>query len=160
MDPRKKEIKRILSGIVINNGSYIAEAESIFKMNFNGVFSGAFSVRLFGVSERKKTYVINDESVNVPEVCVRSLDFIGKPVMLMNSPDEAAAMAFPYFFSPYIMTVAFDGNKADVGFYTSRSLISFVKARLGFKRFRKWTGCKRIEELGKKEKKKEKEKEN
>ena len=140
MDARRKEIKRILAGVMIDNGSYIAAAESVFGMNFRGVSSGQVSARLFGVSERKRIYVSKGENVDLPETSVRAFDFIGRPVMLMESPDEAATIAFPFFCSPYIMTAKFEEDRVNVCFYTARSLFSFIKARKAFSKFRKYTG--------------------
>lgn len=152
MDARRKEIKRILSGVMIDNGSYIAAAESVFGMNFRGVSSGQVSARLFGVSERKRTYVSGVKNKNLPETCVRAFDLIGTPVMLMTSPDEAAAIAFPLFCSPYIMTAEFEEDKVNVGLYTARSLFSFIKARKAFSKFRKYTGFEENEEAKSEEK--------
>ena len=137
MSALKKEIKRILSGIIVDNGDYISASPNIFGMNFHGTFSGASSVSFAGVTHRKRKYVLGVDEEEGIDLCWNALIGLGRAVVLENAPEAYASLRIPVFRNPTLMAAFIHGNELEFHIYTARTLFSFITALSGIRKFKK-----------------------
>lgn len=135
MSALKKEIKRILTGIIVDNGEYISAAPNVFGMNFKGTFSGASSVGFAGVSHKKKRYALAVDDEEAIALCCASLITLGREVVLMNAPDAYAVIRIPVVRNPSIIMIEVNEGELVLDVYTARTLFAFFTKRSDIRRF-------------------------
>lgn len=136
MNAEKKEIKRILSGIIVDNGKYISASPNVLS-NFRGTFSGASSIGFAGVTHRKRKYILSMDEEEGSDICWNALISLGRAVVLESAPEAYAAIRIPVFRNPTLMAAFVRGNELEFNIYTARTLFSFITALSGIRKFKK-----------------------
>ncbi len=132
MDARGKEIRKIISGMVTNEGSKIVASDTIFDLNYQGMYAGTLAARVNGLTEKRRQYRLKLRNYEVRPAVEKALEKVGKPAALRTAPDAMCALCFPILHNPCFLTAEYNGRDVLVCFYTARTLFSFLNAARGF----------------------------
>lgn len=122
---KAREICAILSGRTnFQNGAYVA-ADRLIHMNFQGINSGSFAVRFFGVNHLIRHYEAKDPTAAL-EQALEIFSALGRPVLFSESPEEKACLVRPPFENPSIMTLEQTEQGLLLNVYTARTLLAVL----------------------------------
>lgn len=119
------------------DGNETVASSSLFNTDIQGVFTGSFTSRFFGLTAAKRQYRLNVEPDEAAERCRGAFSEMGRRVRLATAPDALAMVFYPHFHNPFLMTAEFDGKQMLVHYYSSRTPASLVYSRLSFSAWEK-----------------------
>ncbi len=135
---KRKEIRRILSGFMEDDGKVLTAAESVLTSGFKSVFSGSFSARVLGIAVIKRQYKADFSASELPERCRKAFADMGRRVSLKTEPEGAdAVLVFRFLFNPCLITAQFEGSRVLLTFYAARSIAVLLNACFNFSRWLK-----------------------
>ena len=133
MDKRKKEIRRILSGMITSDpeSGIILAAHSLNALGSQGMFLGAEGAGLFGVRTQMRQFRFEGGVQETCTRCVRAFETLGQLAWLLTAPEALTALCRTYWRSPVVITAEIDPEKKQllVCTYTARNLLSGRRLR-------------------------------
>ncbi len=137
MDIRKKEIRRILSGFSVYDGEKIKASSNLFNTDIQGTFTGSFTSRFFGLTAVKRQYKFSVTQKEAEKLCRKAFADMGRRVELDSAPDALALVFFPHLHNPFVMTADIEGRQLLLQYYTARTILSPLFARLYLSKWEK-----------------------
>lgn len=134
---KRKEIRRILSGFMEDDGKVLTAADSVLTSGFKSVFSGSFSARVLGIAVIKRQYKADFSASELPEKCRKAFADMGRRVSLKCEPESDAVLVFRFLFNPCLITARFEGSRVLLTFYAARSIGVLLNARFNFSKWLK-----------------------
>lgn len=133
----EKEMGKILGGLVSYENGTVRAAQGLGDMRFQGVFSAAGILDLFGLFKRKRSFRITRKQIEPVRDAFLKL---GTPVTLENAPDARAVMCPSYLFNTAILTLEEDSRNFDITYYAHRNLLNGLNFKRQIKRMEKKAG--------------------
>ncbi len=156
----KKEIRRILLGYIAYYDTCIVAARESVKMRMLGTFNGTGFARVFGVTAIKRRYRFSEEESSsdvlskeekkknrktgdtrkkqrarkLLEEGDKSLQNLGRRVLLDADPDQIATFYAPVLYNPSVLLLSLDKEEeaVEMTVVTARTLIARLNAAHAF----------------------------
>lgn len=129
----KKEIRDILLGRIVQLDENLwGAAPANTKFHFLGLGDGAGDVRLFGVTNLNRCYLVGGmEPDSLFEAAETALYSMGRPMRLESMPEKIGCLYAPKWISPVLLTFEREEDKLQMTAYTGRSLLSgWIRCRI------------------------------
>lgn len=156
---KSEEIKRILLGRITTDEDGMLEARPKGTYTqVNGLVDGYFSVLLFGVMSRTRTYLWKGKKGKEAEIIKRYVQQLGRLLSLKENPDAIACFTGRMVLVPTVVEVDLSGKGKNQGRFcvtvnTGRTPFGILRCLLVHYRFQRLLG-----ELGEYEKPEKKKK--
>ena len=137
MNNLKRDVKKLLTGFLHDDGKIIVPAEKIWNITYHGTFSGAMSARVFGIFRRTRQYQIKMKTGKVKEACTAAFLKMGRCAALTDDPEGLTVLCFPVLHNPCVLNSHVDGNTVTVDFFAARTVRAFLNARRAFRQWEK-----------------------
>lgn len=136
-----QEIKRILLGRLMRNekGVLVARPKGVYA-RVNGLVDGYFSVLLFGVMSRSRSYHWESSPKKEKETLLRHVQQLGEELYLEEHPDAIACFTGKLVLTPTVVTVESSGKQLDVTVYTGRTPFGILRCMAVHKRMERLLG--------------------
>lgn len=132
---KNNEIKRILLGRLVRNeqGALTARPQGIYTQ-VNGFVDGYFSVLLFGVMKRTRTYRWESSKKTELEIIRRHVQQLGEELYLKEEPEAIASFTGKMVFTPTVVKAEISGKTLEITVYTGRTPLGILRCMLVHRR--------------------------
>lgn len=137
MNERKRNIRKLLTGYLHDDGTVIVPAEKIWQVTYHGTFTGSASARVFGIFSRTRTYRLKEKTALVRETCAKTFMQMGRRASVEEDPEELTVLCFPVLHNPCLLSAHVDGNTVTLDFCAARTIRAFLNARRAFRQWEK-----------------------
>lgn len=138
-DAKKAEIKRVLLGraILAEDGRLIAIPAGTFMKTPIGIGDGAGAVGIFGMSRRIRRYETKDGRARITEAAKKSMQNIGRGLILNEQPEAAACLIRYVLTRPAVLVFTWEDGTPTLTAWTGRGLTGWISLRRAIKAFEK-----------------------
>ena len=138
-DAKKAEIKRVLLGraILAEDGRLIAIPAGTFMKTPIGIGDGASAVGIFGMSHRIRRYETKDGRTRITEAAKKSMQNIGRGLILNEQPEAAACLIRYVLTRPAVLVFTWEDGTPTLTAWTGRGLTGWISLRRAIKAFEK-----------------------
>lgn len=122
MNNRTKEIRDVLLGYyTFENERLLMPSRKLLQIQSDGVFLGSSELRLLGLQEEQRQYLMLGSAEETEAACVRLMLTQGPQVLLPSAPDTLAVLHRPVVRNPSILTAESRDGCLLVCCYTART---------------------------------------
>ena len=138
-DAKKAEIKRVLLGraVLADDGRLIAIPAGTFMKTPIGIGDGASAVGIFGMSHRIRRYETKDGRTRITEAAKKSMQNIGRGLILNEQPEAAACLIRYVLTRPAVLVFTWEDGTPTLTAWTGRGLTGWISLCRAIKAFEK-----------------------
>ena len=136
-DPKKAEIRRVLLGraVLAQDGRLIALPAGTFMKTPIGIGDGASAVRILGMMRRVRRYQTKDGRKRVAESAKKSMQNIGRGLILNEQPEAVACLIRYILTRPVVAVFTYENDAPTLTVWTGRGITGFLSLRRAIKAF-------------------------
>ena len=138
-DAKKAEIRRALLGkaVLATDGRLIVVPAGTFMKTPIGVGDGAGAVMILGMSRRIRRYETKDGKACVMDAARRSMQNIGRGLILNEQPEAAACLIRYVLTLPVVLVFTYEDGTPTLTVWTGRGLTGWISLRRAIRAFEK-----------------------